>query len=568
MKYRKIALISEDAGERLSRILYVKNDISLKELGCLFLTSLHSDMEHLFLFETEKKNYISAAYYTDPREDTPVMDAYTIADMPQEFTFLYDTADGWYFTCRMSEETYSLQGKKAAGVLISGKGAGIFEDERESFISYINGEIDPDAEDDYDNDLYLPVNLDLDTFGEFDQPLDIEYEQAFLRKYARKQYRTFCTDEKEIFEDMGEYCQYPEWNAFAKAVRNANVRYEAEDSKEYWSKAAQEFKKICGSLHEKNALPAELDELCTYSGDEYLVRSLVRDMPEDMMDAEEYALCADFCGYVNDMFELNETDMSVIGIHYTEACIRMKQFDKADAFMNEWMNRPENDNTRDAMQLKLLIAEERYEEADRLWEKLREEYPVCDGQASVIYITAADLADAEGDHEYAQSLREMAVSAYEDMFGMDDWDDDSDYDEEDSEEHYGLFDAINEFQDNMSEETMFEAVREFAFLVLSDSPVYIDGECNEDGSVNITISETNDGLRFFTVYSCDEAREDTGYRPVFSGRAGGLAEQLSAAQVDGISIDPYENQIRMFVERSILEDLLNVFGSGSLPKLS
>ena len=568
MVYRKLTLTSEDAGERLSRALYVKDDISLKELGCLFLTTLHADPYHPFMFETEKTNYVSSAFVNPPYPDCPCMDDYTLADMPEEFTFLFDTDYGWYFTCRKSDETARYRGSRPAGVLAGGSGAGIFMDERDSLIRYISGKIDPEAEEDSGHDCYLPENLDLDTFGEFDLPLDMDYEQGYIRKYSRKMYRQYCEDEQNVFRDFEEWCHSPVWNAFAKAVTDAEVHIEPEEYKECWIRAADEFRKVCDALHEENSLPDVYSDLYLQGGSPPQYQALLQDMPGDLVEAEEYEECVSFCRYVFDMFSLTDEEMSAVGIHITEACIRSKQFDMAHDFMNEWMKDPGDGFAANAMLMRLLIAEDRLGEADSLWEKLKEEHPVCEGPACMLYITAADLAAAEGDYEYAEALREQASDAYSEILnGPEDPDTVEEIGEEGTE-HYILFDAINAFQEDMSEENMFEAVREFSFLVLSDADLYIDGEYCDDGSVNVSISETNEGLRFFTVYSCEEAMDIAECESAFIGGAGSLVSQMAGAQVDGICIDPHETRIRMFIERGLLEDLMEAFDSGSVPKLS
>ncbi|MCR5795474.1 MAG: SseB family protein [Solobacterium sp.] len=568
MEYRKLTLTSADAGDRLSRILYVKNDISLKELGCLFLTTLHTDPFHPFMFETGNKNYVSSAFVNPPRPDCPCMDGYTFADLPDEFTFLFDVDYGWYFTCRKGDETARYRGKKPAGVLAGGSGAGIFLDERDSLIRYISGQIDPEAEEDREHECYLPDNLDLDTFGEFDQPLDIEYEQGYIRKYAGKMYRQYCEDEQGVFRDFEEWCHSPAWNAFAKAVNDAEIQVEPDECKAHWIKAADEFRKVCDALHEENSLPEVYIDLYEQGGSPPKNRSLLEDMPVDLIDAEEFEACVSFCRYVFEMFSLTDEEMSAIGIHTIEALIRAKQYDRAHAFMDEWMEDPGDGYAANAMLMKLLITEEKFDEADRLWEKLKEEHPVCEGSACMLYVIAADLAEAEGDYEYADTLREQAADAYQDIFTEPEDFNPIEEIEEEGTEHYRLFEAVNEFQEDISEATMFEAVKEFSFLVLSDAPVNIEGECCDDGSVNVSISETDDGLRFFTVYSCEEAMDLADCESVFVGEAGSLVSQLADAQVDGICIDPYETKIRMFIERDLLEGLLEAFDERTATKLS
>lgn len=59
--------------------------------------------------------------------------------------------------------------------VVEGKGQGIFENDHYTFWRFLNGEIDPNSSQEDENiGQFLPMNMDFETYGDFDSPLDLE----------------------------------------------------------------------------------------------------------------------------------------------------------------------------------------------------------------------------------------------------------------------------------------------------------------------------------------------------------------------------------------------------------
>lgn len=172
--YRKIKASFKLAPNNLFRTFLVRSDLNLSELGCVLCTMFHAEYEHCFLFETPAATYVPEVFMDD--YFTPgwlLMDDYSVSDLPDNFTFEYDTGESWEFKCRLyKKEEVRTDSRRA--ILIEGAGAGIWEDAKYEFLTWLEGEIPPTKKHTKDE---LPWNLKFKTFAELDNPLDIAKEQ-------------------------------------------------------------------------------------------------------------------------------------------------------------------------------------------------------------------------------------------------------------------------------------------------------------------------------------------------------------------------------------------------------
>ncbi len=172
--YRKIKASYTRAPNNLFRTFLVRSDLNLSELGCVLCTMFRAEYEHCFLFYTPKATYVPEVFMDE--FFTPswyLMDDYSLSDLPDTFTFEYDTGESWEFKCRLyKKEEVHADSRRA--ILIEGAGAGIWEDASYEYFMWLNGEIPPKKKHTKDEP---PWNLKFKTFAELDNPLDIAKEQ-------------------------------------------------------------------------------------------------------------------------------------------------------------------------------------------------------------------------------------------------------------------------------------------------------------------------------------------------------------------------------------------------------
>ncbi|MBQ1468366.1 MAG: hypothetical protein IIZ27_07810, partial [Solobacterium sp.] len=160
MLYKELNVYYNEKPERFNRALYVREDIGLRELGCVLLTALRAEFEHLFMFTIREGNtttdYVSRILMDDPLDNYVCMNDFHLSDLGSTFSFVYDTGDFWDFSCEVSSELKEIDGEKYA-YLLDGTGQGIWEDNRYSLTMYLSGLVPPER--DYEDDeegIYLP----------------------------------------------------------------------------------------------------------------------------------------------------------------------------------------------------------------------------------------------------------------------------------------------------------------------------------------------------------------------------------------------------------------------------
>ena len=160
MIYRRIKASFTYAKDKLWRSLYVREDITLEELGCVLCVSLRSALEYSFLFLTEERRYVPESFGELSKTRLPMRD-HTLADLGEEFEFEYDTGDGWNFFCKVYKRTKEIDSGKLA-FFDGGEGLGIWEDGISSFSMLVSGQVSPDrTADDESIGFYMPWNLTL-----------------------------------------------------------------------------------------------------------------------------------------------------------------------------------------------------------------------------------------------------------------------------------------------------------------------------------------------------------------------------------------------------------------------
>ena len=178
MKYKKIRMDYKFAEEgRFYRVVLVREDMNLVELGCALVSAVGGTMLHLFTLDKKDVSYVPRSFneYT-PFEPNPELDNFGMDVLGESFTLVYDMGDNWEFKCKIYKKVYEITDEDCEHeiIILEGAGQGIWEDNHYMLSRYLDGEIPADATQDEEMELFLPWNYDNETFGDFDKPLDLE----------------------------------------------------------------------------------------------------------------------------------------------------------------------------------------------------------------------------------------------------------------------------------------------------------------------------------------------------------------------------------------------------------
>ena len=182
MEYLKLKVKFKPYPKRFYRTLLVRPDINLVDLGCILVTALEGTFEHCFLFETRDFSYEPIMFLTEyVNIKSRLMDDYTINDLGEKFSFVYDTGCNYEFDCSVMKKRVEVSDEESA-YLIDGAGQGIWEDYIGELYDYLDGKIDPSSQGDVEHQL--PWNFDNDCFGDFDTAFNLEEaKESFTCSY-------------------------------------------------------------------------------------------------------------------------------------------------------------------------------------------------------------------------------------------------------------------------------------------------------------------------------------------------------------------------------------------------
>ncbi len=201
MEYIKIRADFKYAEKgRLYRVFLVPKGMGLFELGCHIVSAFRGTLEHCFLYVHNKTEFVPAAFMEDsfPGIKSLWMGLYDVEDLPGTFEFHYDTGDGWDFCCKKYKRTVNANYKGNPRIIVlEGAGQGIWEDNIGTLYNYFCGLLDPDAEaieyEDDEHAFYLPWNVTIEKWGDFDAPLDkstfLSLEDKRWKEAWKEEYR-------------------------------------------------------------------------------------------------------------------------------------------------------------------------------------------------------------------------------------------------------------------------------------------------------------------------------------------------------------------------------------------
>ena len=179
MQYTKIKVSSQDDAKRFYRILAVKGDPDLYTLGAIIGSSLNAWFEHVYYFKSGRTFFEPKVWIDDfPFGDEVYDMGYShLSNLGDSFVYCYDTGEGWDFDCKVYKRKfeYANEEEYPIGFVIEGKGQGIFENDHYTLHRYLLGDINPKSnEEDENKGQFLPMNMEFDTYGDFDKPLNLD----------------------------------------------------------------------------------------------------------------------------------------------------------------------------------------------------------------------------------------------------------------------------------------------------------------------------------------------------------------------------------------------------------
>ncbi len=181
MEYTQIRMNDMDVPDRFNRLIAIKGDPNLYELGAILGLSVNADFSHCYMFMKSKlgTQYIPDLWFDTPFphfDDVPMSKVH-LSDLKDHFIYEYDTGESFDFDCKVFKRKIEYfqndSDEYPVAFVIKGKGQGIFENGHGILWEYFDGLIDPESGDDEENENYLPINMDFEKFGDFDNPLDL-----------------------------------------------------------------------------------------------------------------------------------------------------------------------------------------------------------------------------------------------------------------------------------------------------------------------------------------------------------------------------------------------------------
>ena len=181
MEYTQIKVSFKKDPQHFNRVIAVHGNPSLYELGVIIGKSVNAWFEHYFLFKCTKQHkfYVPDNWADGDFEEDVPLSKYHLSDLEDTFSYEYDTGEGYDFDCKKLKRKINYEPDEdepeIIAFVVKGVGQGIFENDIYTLYRYLDGEIDPssyeESEEPWQN---LPMNMDFDTYGDFNQPLDLE----------------------------------------------------------------------------------------------------------------------------------------------------------------------------------------------------------------------------------------------------------------------------------------------------------------------------------------------------------------------------------------------------------
>ncbi|MBQ6333566.1 MAG: hypothetical protein IJI46_00630 [Erysipelotrichaceae bacterium] len=204
MKYLKVKASLKEAPKRFYRVVAIREDADLFETGVILGNALNCEFEHLFMFRKGQVSYTDGSWGYDGHFYFN-MNECTLKDLGDKFTFIYDFGDDWEFDCKVYSKAIEKDSDEIA-ILLDGKGQGIWEDQKWVLMRYLDGELDPDLdEENEDEGICFPWNFEIEKLSDFDTEYDLEFEQEDFDVIVRDRIDVLRSLRDRDYEKPGPY---------------------------------------------------------------------------------------------------------------------------------------------------------------------------------------------------------------------------------------------------------------------------------------------------------------------------------------------------------------------------
>ncbi len=309
MEYTRIRASFCEHKDRFYRVLLVRNDISLMELGFVLGTAFHASFEHLFLFESNDICYVPKEFMTFPSTSYRGMDAYCMKDLESPFRYVYDAGDNWDFEVRILPDPEEIDSNDLA-FLVDGRGQGIWEDRSVTVRALLDGKVSPDlSQDDEEHGILFPWNFRVERLGDFEKPLNLEDEKERFKGASETAMDLFMNRHDRFSDDNDDL-----WDTYEELCDQAYAAYDDDnDDPAVWTELYDEFIRVCNVLKSENRLPDILDELDEDTMADFSI--LIDEAPDALENAGMYDEVIHYLTWLKDTFKLDEFDEEDVTMH-------------------------------------------------------------------------------------------------------------------------------------------------------------------------------------------------------------------------------------------------------------
>lgn len=493
MLFRKVRVSHFDDKNRLYRVMYVPEDIILDEFARYIMRTFHAVEGHLYEFSRGKHIFGKSEYSGDFPEWSDICES-RLLDPGNTYKFVYDFGDWWEFEVRIYKKTEEIETGNRV-IVLEGKGAGIWEDNRTGYLALISGDFPEDqSEDDEENEYYMPWNLDLEKAGETFNDIDPEDETDYLN--------AFRYEDKQASERT--------WREFNRLYDNAEDVFMYPGSGGLvWLDVWEEFKMVCQQLKEEGKLPETFEQLCAeqedFSGDR-LPENLADELPEYSLYKELWQIMDE----LETMFRPDGITEFEIIRGKAEALRGMGRKKEVLAYAKDVSEQyPENYYVKSVLLRAYRLNGKKQEGTDFMRTVLEKE-PECTEENYAFYKAAAEFAVYAGNKSLAKKLNdsirredERQIDELDRELGFyDEFDDETD-DAVFSDELADLAAAVENHCHTGNAESFTEMLDRLADLAEADGYIFapaMNPDENNEG-FNMLMATGRDGKTYLPLFT-------------------------------------------------------------------
>ncbi|MBR2793574.1 MAG: hypothetical protein IKE16_02925 [Solobacterium sp.] len=511
MEYTKIKISSTDAPYRLYRVLLVRDDLLLPFFAQVIMAVFQMMDAHLYEFQSKDRRFVLEIDEDLPKNNEVLMKDYRISDLGEKSSFIYDFGDWWEFDVKV----YRGKVKRVESdpvILKEGKGAGIFEDDRSVFLSYIAGAVSPVSRNTYpERGPALPWNLGLRKFGDFDAPLDLESYQEEI---------------DEVMLDLDE-----DWYHYENLLDAAYDAWDDGHGSDAFLQAFDEYEKTCERLRKEMRLPETTEELFQ---DEEIPDSacdIFVDLPMALISEGRYQDLYDVLQRMSKLFKVDGICKNLQNYHMFYALRGIGQAEEAYEHAEDWFEREKDNPFAAAVMIETLSDLQKHKEADELIQRFTRDGDEYDMKYGAVFASAIAYYRRYGNIEKAQELTSRIEDAREE---------DDEFMEElsDPEEEYDyLGEAVEAYKKTAADQEYMRVGEAMCLAIVTNAPVYPEVDYMNDSGTSFHLVEIA-GHKLMPVYSSPESAEKLGYEVKVQISLRHIHEITDDMDVDGLLIDP------------------------------